>query len=45
MPRRRTLSRKLGKMWLARKPYERIDFAEYSVAAETEARPVTQLAA
>jgi len=36
---------KLGKMWLARKPYERIDFAEYSVAAETGARPVTQLAA
>ena len=36
---------KLGKMWLARKPYERIDFAEYSVAPETAAKPVTQLAA
>lgn len=36
---------KLGRMWLARKPYERIDFAEYSVNAETGARPVTQLAA
>jgi isopenicillin-N N-acyltransferase-like protein len=36
---------KLGKMWIARKPYERIDFAEYSIAAETAARPVDQLAA
>lgn len=36
---------KLGKMWIARKPYERIDFAEYAIAAETAARPVTQLAA
>jgi isopenicillin-N N-acyltransferase-like protein len=36
---------KVGKMWLARKPYERIDFAEYSVSADTEAKPVTQLAA
>ena len=36
---------KLGKMWIARKPYERIDFAEYAIAAETAARPVAQLAA
>ena len=36
---------KLGRMWIARKPYERIDFAEYSIAAETAARPVDQLAA
>ena len=36
---------KLGKMWIARKPYERVDFAEYSIAAETAAKPVTQLAA
>lgn len=36
---------KLGKMWIARKPYERIDFAEYAIAAETAAKPVTQLAA
>ena len=36
---------KLGKMWIARKPYERIDFAEYAIAPETNARPVTQLAA
>jgi isopenicillin-N N-acyltransferase-like protein len=36
---------KLGKMWIARKPYERIDFAEYAVAAQTAARPVDQLAA
>jgi isopenicillin-N N-acyltransferase like protein len=35
----------IGKMWLARKPYERIDFAEYSIAAESVAKPVTQLAA
>jgi isopenicillin-N N-acyltransferase like protein len=26
---------KLGRMWLARKPYERIDFAEYAIAADT----------
>lgn len=36
---------KLGKMWISRKPYERIDFAEYAIAADTAARPVTQLAA
>jgi isopenicillin-N N-acyltransferase like protein len=36
---------KLGKMWIARKPYERIDFAEYAIAAQTAARPVDQLAA
>lgn len=36
---------KLGKMWIARKPYERIDFAEYAIAAETAAKPVNQLAA
>ena len=36
---------KLGKMWIARKPYDRIDFAEYAIAADTAARPVTQLAA
>jgi isopenicillin-N N-acyltransferase-like protein len=36
---------KLGKMWIARKPYERIDFAEYAIAAETAAKPVSQLAA
>ncbi len=36
---------KLGKMWIARKPYERIDFAEYAIAADTAARPVDQLAA
>jgi len=36
---------RLGKMWIARKPYERIDFAEYAIAADTAARPVTQLAA
>ena len=36
---------KLGRMWIARKPYERIDFAEYSIAADTAARPVDQLAA
>ena len=36
---------KLGKMWIARKPYERIDFAEYAIAADTAARPVAQLAA
>jgi isopenicillin-N N-acyltransferase-like protein len=36
---------KLGRMWLARKPYERIDFAEYGIAAGAEARPVDQLAA
>lgn len=36
---------KLGKMWIARKPYERIDFAEYAIAADTAAKPVTQLAA
>ena len=36
---------KLGRMWIARKPYERIDFAEYSIAADTAAKPVTQLAA
>jgi isopenicillin-N N-acyltransferase-like protein len=36
---------KLGKMWIARKPYERMDFAEYAIAADTAAKPVTQLAA
>jgi isopenicillin-N N-acyltransferase-like protein len=36
---------KLGKMWIARKPYERIDFAEYAIKARTAARPVDQLAA
>jgi isopenicillin-N N-acyltransferase-like protein len=36
---------RLGKMWIARKPYERIDFAEYAIAARTAARPVDQLAA
>ena len=36
---------KLGKMWIARKPYERIDFAEYAIAPRTAARPVDQLAA
>lgn len=36
---------RLGRMWIARKPYERIDFAEYSIAADTAARPVSQLAA
>jgi isopenicillin-N N-acyltransferase-like protein len=36
---------KIGKMWIARKPYESIDFAEYAMAAETAARPVAELAA
>ena len=31
-----TADAKLGRMWLARKPYERIDFAEYSIVAQTE---------
>ena len=44
-PERLVIDAKLGKMWIARKPYERIDFAEYAIAAETAARPVTQLAA
>jgi len=32
-------------MWIARKPCERMDFAEYAIAADTAAKPVTQLAA
>lgn len=36
---------KRGRMWLARKPYERIDFAEYGITGEGVARPVDQLAA
>src|SRR5258706_3881462 len=36
---------RLGKMWIARKPYERIDFAEYAIAAQTAARRGHQLAA
>lgn len=36
---------KAGKMWIARKPYERIDFAEYAIAAETAMKPVMRIAA
>jgi isopenicillin-N N-acyltransferase-like protein len=36
---------KLGKMWIARKPYERIDFAEYAIAANAEMKPVLKIAA
>ena len=36
---------KLGKMWIARKPYERIDFAEYAIAPETALKPVIRIAA
>jgi len=36
---------KLGKMWIARKPYERIDFAEYAIAADTALKPVMKIAA
>jgi isopenicillin-N N-acyltransferase-like protein len=35
----------LGKMWIARKPYERIDFAEYAIAPETAMKPVMGIAA
>lgn len=33
---------KLGKMWIARRPYERIDFAEYAIGVDTAVRPVAQ---
>jgi isopenicillin-N N-acyltransferase-like protein len=36
---------KIGKMWIARKPYERIDFAEYAIAPETAMKPVMRIAA
>jgi len=36
---------KLGKMWIARKPYEQIDFAEYAIAPETAMKPVMRIAA
>lgn len=36
---------RLGKMWVARKPYERIDFAEYTFGEGADARPVSRLAA
>ena len=36
---------KLGRMWIARKPYERIDFAEYAIAPETAMKPVMRIAA
>jgi isopenicillin-N N-acyltransferase-like protein len=36
---------RIGKMWIARKPYERIDFAEYAIAPETAMKPVMRIAA
>lgn len=36
---------RLSKMWVARKPYERIDFAEYTFGADAAAKPVMRLAA
>lgn len=35
----------VGRMWIARKPYERIDFAEYSLAGEAAMKPVMRIAA